>query len=210
MLFATLHRAGMGPADARDRACAWLDRAADLTSSEPLEPSLFGGYAGVAWTMTHLLPHLYDTDAEDPAGDVDEALLEVLGESPWSGDYDLIEGLVGLGVYALERLPRPAARVCLERCIDRLAELSVRSATGVTWNTPARLLLAMQREAFPEGFFNVGVAHGVPGVIALLGSVHAAGVRPAGARDLLDGAVAWTLSQRLPGGSGSRLPAMVP
>ena len=128
-LFGALHRAGLGPANAGDRAREWLDRAADLISSEALEPSLFGGYPGVAWTMTHLLPQLYGADAEDPAGDVDEALLDVLGESPWTGDYDLIEGLVGLGVYALERLPRPTARICLERCIDRLAELSVRSAT---------------------------------------------------------------------------------
>ena len=41
-------------------------------------------------------------------------------------DYDLIIGLVGIGVYALERLPRTSARECIELIVDRLDETAVR------------------------------------------------------------------------------------
>ena len=41
--------------------------------------------------------------------EIDEALLGPLSRTPWVGEYDLIGGLAGLGVYALERLPRASA-----------------------------------------------------------------------------------------------------
>ena len=53
------------------------------------------------------------------------------------------------------------------------------------------------RPTYPSGYFNLGVAHGVPGVIGLLGGMCAAGVAAAPARRLLDGAVAWLLAQKL-------------
>ena len=57
-----------------------------------------------------------------------------------------------------------------------------------------------QRTEAPDGYYNLGLAHGVPGVIALLGAACATGVAAGTARPLLDGAVAWLLAQRLPDG----------
>src|SRR5262249_12379647 len=54
----------------------------------------------------------------------------------------------------------------------------------------------------PHGYYNLGLAHGVPGVIALLGAACAAGVGVATARPLLDGAVRWLLAQQEPDGAG--------
>jgi lantibiotic modifying enzyme len=50
------------------------------------------------------------------------------------------------------------------------------------------------------------VAHGVPGVLPVLAQACAAGVD---ARELLDGAVAWTLAQKLPGEEESDFPYTV-
>jgi hypothetical protein len=72
------------------------------------------------------------------------------------------------------------------------------------------LLPPWKRAIWPDGYYDVGVAHGVPGVIALLGLAHAAGVRPQGAGELLEQTVAWVLSHRVPGAPGSRLPSIVP
>jgi hypothetical protein len=54
----------------------------------------------------------------------------------------------------------------------------------------------------------MGVAHGIGGVVALLGAAWCAGI--AGARPLLDGAVTWLLDHRLPSGGETRCPAFVP
>jgi hypothetical protein len=53
---------------------------------------------------------------------------------------------------------------------------------------------------YPDGYYNVGLAHGVPGVIATLARIHEAGVARPRAAELLDGAVRWVLAQRGPAG----------
>jgi lantibiotic modifying enzyme len=188
-----------------DEAAAdrWLDRAIDAVSDQPMEASLYGGLTGVGWAATHvgkLLPNLVREDVNE---EIDETLLEHLGQSPWPDEYDLIGGLVGIGVYALERLApgadatRLAAVACLERVIDHLAQTAQHQPEGITWWTDPAWLIPETREKFPRGYYNLGLAHGVPGVIALLGCACAAGVAEDKARPLLDGAVRWLLAQQM-------------
>jgi hypothetical protein len=216
-------------------AAALLERATESLAAVPLPPDLYGGFSGVAWTAEHLYaPRFADTDAdtdaaatataaqaseeesaEDPLADIDSALLTYLDHSPWTSDYDLIRGLAGLGVYALERLPRPSALACLGKIVDRLSETAERGPQGVTWHTSPQLLPDWQRELFPTGYYNLGVAHGVPAVLALLGATcaaaerlaaagdPAAGALAARARPLLDDAMRWFLAQRLRPGEPS-------
>jgi hypothetical protein len=173
-----------------------------------MSAGLYQGFVGIAWAAEHV-NKLLTTAEDNPTEAVDEALPEYLDHSPWSRDYDLINGLVGVGVYALERLPRPGAAAYLERVIDRLAERAERSRGGITWHTPAELLISEQRVQYPRGYYNLGVAHGVPGVIALLGAACAAGVALAKARPLLRGAVSWLVRQQLPARAGSRFPSLL-
>src|SRR5262249_5555269 len=107
---------------------------------------------------------------------------------------------VGLGVYALER--RPVAAAILERVIDHLAATAERCPEGTTWWTNPAWLLAETREKHPGGYYNLGLAHGVPGVIALLGAACATGVSADQARPMLGDAVRWLLAQQAPDGAG--------
>jgi lantibiotic modifying enzyme len=202
VLFAYLAQARSEPGDA-DIALGFLNDAVEAVASVPMSDALYSGFTGVAWAVAHLQERLSLPTEEDPNEAIDEALLDSLNRSPWPGEYDLISGLVGLGVYALERLPRPTARACLERVIARLAEMAERGEHGTTWFTPPERLPDWQRERCPRGYYNLGLAHGVPGVIALLGGACAAGVARAEAQPLLQGAVEWLLHQKLPEGAGS-------
>jgi len=157
-----------------------------------------------------------EEDAEDPLAEIDAALLRYLDHSPWTADFDLIRGLAGFGVYALERLPRPSAIACLTKIVDRLAETAEHGPQGTTWHTAPELLPDWQRKIFPGGYYNLGVAHGVPAVVAMLGATAAAAGRvgaagdPAAAalagraRSLAEGALRWLLAQQLPPGEASR------
>ena len=51
---------------------------------------------------------------------------------------------------------------------------------GITWRTDPAWLPDETRQKFPRGYYNTGLAHGVPGVIALLGLACAAGVEEKG------------------------------
>jgi lantibiotic modifying enzyme len=123
--------------------------------------------------------------------------------------YDLISGIVGIGVYFLERLqsPRaaPVASDCLALIVERLAELASHSSAGTTWLTNPGHLPEWQRAVAPNGYYNLGVAHGVPGVIALLGQVCRANIGGPRARQLLARSIDW-LFARSHTGAGSRFP----
>jgi class I lanthipeptide synthase len=237
------YRAGRGgepgAAGDSDAAALLLERCTEALATTPLAPDLYGGFSGVAWTAEHLYgprfaaapaptspgtetpqtpetPGGAEDDAEDPLAEIDAALLRYLDRSPWTADYDLIRGLAGFGVYALERLPRPSAIACLTKIVDRLAETAEHGPEGTTWHTAPELLPDWQRAIFPRGYYNLGVAHGVPALIAMLGAAAAAAGRmgaagdPAAAdlagraRSLGEGASRWLLAQQLPPGNASR------
>jgi lantibiotic modifying enzyme len=196
--------------ESRNAAPRYVKDAAASVAEKPMLPSLYSGLIGVGWAMAHLEGRLSGLDAEDDVAEIDEVLWQHLEQSPWPDDYDLISGLVGFGVYALERLAKnpvseresgsTTAVACLERVIDRLAETAEHRNEGVTWWTNPKWLPSPTREQFPEGYYNLGLAHGVPGVIALLGLVCSRGIECGRVRSLLEGAVSWLLAQRQPGG----------
>jgi len=139
LLFAFLARARPGEGH-EERASAHLDAAIDALATQVMDDSLYAGFTGVAWVTEVLLLTLPDDggggdsdgdgDGDDLNEDVDEALLELLARSPWRRDCDLVSGLAGHAVYALERLRRPSARECLERILDRLEESAERRDGG--------------------------------------------------------------------------------
>ncbi|HZF08571.1 MAG TPA: lanthionine synthetase C family protein [Thermoanaerobaculia bacterium] len=192
-----------------ETAMGFLEQAIEGTGEMAVSAGLYSGFAGVAWTLEHLLGRLFDPDGEDPGEEIATALQGLLARSPWQGDYDLISGLVGFGAYALERLPRPGGRECLEQIVARLSETAEPGAAGITWHTPPERVGPVQAEQFPAGYYNLGVAHGVPGVIALLGEAEVAGLAAevaAEARRLRQGAAAWIATQQLPPGAPSLFP----
>jgi hypothetical protein len=194
---------------AADRAAELVEKAADELASTPMAPNLYAGFPGISWTMEHLQGRLFESapegedDGEDPMLEIDEALLGPLRRAPWLGEYDLIGGLAGLGVYALERLPRPSAASLLEQVVERLAELAEEMPDGAAWYSAAERIPEWQREFHPKGYYNLGVAHGLPGVLPVLAGACAAGVAVERARPLLDSSVRFLLARRLDPGSPS-------
>jgi len=195
--------------DDGENAACFLEEAVQAVAARSMRPSLYSGFTGVAWATAHLQKQLGDVEEEPTYKALDEALLAHLSESPWRDDYDLISGLVGFGVYALERLPHPMAIEILKRVVERLNETAERNAEGITWLTPPELLTPWQREISPNGYYNLGLAHGVPGVIALLGHAYAAGIARAQVEPLLEGAIDWLLAQKLPSSAHSIFPSWV-
>lgn len=185
---------------------AALDRAVDAVAEQRMNPGLMQGFPGIAWAIDHLGHNDGDEDANEV---VDDALIEMLGNARGAGLYDLVSGLVGIGIYALERLPAASGRRLLELVVQRLGDWSQPAAPGVTWYTPPELIPPSARERVPEGYYNLGLAHGVPGAIAVLAHAHRLGVERATAAALLDGAVEWIVAQALPEGGRATWPYFV-
>lgn len=192
------------PADEAGRALG----AAIARIGDRNQPGLYGGAARIAFAVGHLS----DGDDADTACEmIEHSLLRFL-ERP-SEMYDLVSGLVGIAVPVLQRITDgkaspssdPVARIILEQ-LERLARPM---PAGVAWHTPPRLLPAWQRELAPEGYINLGLAHGIPGVVAILARYISAGVEVERARSLLEGAVEYLRSAAAPK-IGHRYPAWLP
>jgi hypothetical protein len=209
LFWSYLAQAGGGE-DCEEMALTCVDRAVDSLSGQWLAPMLYVGYPGVAWMVEHLQGRLLTTDeGEDPGEEIDEALLRHLDRPSGDGEFDLIMGLAGLGVYALERLPSPgAARAaeCLERVVGHLEATAERRPEGAAWRTPPERQWGDLIDQAPNGSFNLGVAHGSPGVIGVLAGACAAGVAVERARPLLEDAVSWILAHKLEDRSLSTFP----
>ena len=202
-----------GDAAHAEQADQFLEHAVEALATSPSGPALYGGFTGVAWIAEHLDSVLSegqepDADGDDMNGEIDEAVLAML-DAPWDGHYDLITGLVGLGVYALERVPRPSAVRCVEAIVDRLHETAESLGDEITWFTLPEMLPPRHREMYPRGYHNLGVAHGVPAVIGFLADACRLDIRAERARPLLDGAVRWVLSRQFPERRGARYPTVI-
>ena len=171
-------------------------------------PGLYGGAARVAFAVGHLSA---GEDADTACAMIERSLLRYVAEP--TEVYDLISGLVGLAVPVLQRIADGKASASSEPLargiLDRLEHMARPMETGVAWFTPPGLLPDWQREIAPDGYINLGLAHGVPGVVAILARYVAAGVEVARARVLLDGAVAYLRSVAGPV-SGARYTAWLP
>jgi lantibiotic modifying enzyme len=177
--------------DHAEIACRFLDHAME-TVAQYRDASLFRGLAGVGWVYEHLQGAVFDPpdDEDSPCEAIDSALHRAVGA--WHGSYDLVDGLVGIGVYALARLPAPRAAACLDAVIDRLAQLAEHHGDRVAWLTAAEhLSFEARAQRADAGVYNLGVAHGIPGVIAFLARACSASSRP-----LVDGALTFLRAQR--------------
>ena len=174
---------GRGYAEASKEA---LRNAIAAVSRQPLGPGLMQGFTGVAWTIAHL------ADSTAP-GAADEALTDLLRRDAWRGGYDHVSGLVGVGVYALER--RRQGTELLELVVARLCGRAECHNGTATWFTPKAELHPSVHERVPNGYYNLGMAHGVPGVAAVLAGALSAGIEEAG--PLLDATVNWIAGETL-------------
>jgi hypothetical protein len=147
-----------------------LDAAFEGVAAQPLGPQLYQGFTGVAWAG-----ELLTGEAQDA---LDEPLLDLLAGKPWPGDYDLIVGLAGLAVWALDAVPRPASEDALARIVEHLCELSQETPHGRRFWTAPALLPAHQLAVYPRGYENFGAAHGQPAALAALAEAVAAGTLP--------------------------------
>lgn len=181
-----------------ERAFNHLNEAIDEAAERMDSMWLFGGLTGLGWIMANLSEVFFDQDQTENCASVDELLNEHLSQPGWQSHYDLILGLVGHGVYALERQQQAAvsATEISTRVINKLWETAERDGQQITWHTSPALLPEWQSQICPNGYYNLGLAHGVPGIIALLGKNISAGIEMERSRHLLEGAVRWLLAQK--------------
>ncbi|HEX7837958.1 MAG TPA: lanthionine synthetase C family protein [Kofleriaceae bacterium] len=174
----------------RPSADARLNSALNAIGARPPTISLFAGLSGVSWLIDHSVD---ENEAGALMAHFDAALLRYLDVPRWQERYDLISGLVGVGVYAAGCRSERAARIA-DHVLSHLEATAIADGAGTTWRIPPHCLPPPRRARFPDGAIDLGVSHGVPGIIGMLAQFVNAGVQQHRSRRLLRSAVAWLMN----------------
>jgi lantibiotic biosynthesis protein len=175
-----------------------LRGALDTSFPEDLRPSLMHGRTGIVWIARQLAQHMDANELECVTDEVEDLLLARLAAETMPEGFELFQGIVGYARFGLDAAGRPKARRIAERAISRLADLADADGDGVRWWTaPPRRPHARH--------IRLGLAHGVPGSIAILAEACRDDISAEIARPLLDRAVRWLLAQRNPEGISTSL-----
>jgi class I lanthipeptide synthase len=153
-----------------------IDRAIERVAREASPLRLYDGLVGVAWVVAHL--------GGDGDAAIDDAVRDAVSRATPESPFELLYGLAGLGAYLVER--RASG---IELLVARLADAVLRPR-------PASELGDGLRARFRGGFHDLGIAHGITGVIAVLAQAQAAGLAPPSAAQLVTRAVVWLRAWR--------------
>jgi hypothetical protein len=164
---------------------------------------LHGGLAGAGWVLAHV------AGDEPVLRDIDETLIAALGRDRWQADLDLSLGLAGMAVYFLERMPTSRARAGIQAVVGHLEREARITDHGITWARPAARRSVASLERSPGDLYDTGAAHGVAGIVSVLGRITALGDVAPSAAMLCDGGLQWLAAQRRDETTTTRFPSFV-
>ncbi len=169
------------------------------TAADPYDMSLFSGLAGIGFAAVQLaagrpryegLLKTVDTRL-GPHVELAARRLASADGCP-ARDHDLVSGLTGVGVYLLARHEQGGGDdEPLIQALSGLARLLADRGHPRRWHTPFDLATGSLRGAYPNGHHNCGLAHGVPGPMALLSIALLAGVEVPESRQAIEATAAW-------------------
>lgn len=179
MLEATLYRTTGLALHAR-RSLLLRDRIIDLLQSTFQCAGLWTGLAGALYAFEYtrqFAPELISLEIVEFIGDTDAHLVSLANKNSERLPYDLIGGLCGVGAYSLMRSDGGAARRIYGAIEAALVSRAVPMEGGLTWlTTPRFASTGIDLSTSPEGYIDFGIAHGTPGVAAMMAGALARGV----------------------------------
>lgn len=173
---------------------------------------LFSGAAAIAFaarTMARrpgdyrtLLDGLTPRIRQAAAGRVTELRADLAaGAGLRAHTYDAVSGAAGLGRLLLALEPDQPALADLLAALVELAEPS--GGVLPRWWVAGGPGLPGADPTYPRGHLNLGLAHGIPGPLALLALAWLRGVRVPGQDEAIDALASWLAARRAPAGRDS-------
>ena len=131
--------------------------------------SLGSGISGIGMSFELIQKVLDDTSNINQ--EIDKALLKMLQNFKGNGEYELLQGLTGVMLYALHRLEHSTGQVLLDSSLQNLLNLGSNiDSTTLVWttksNSPFKIDFTQQSE------FNLGTAHGNTGTLGVFIKIY--------------------------------------
>lgn len=129
--------------------------------------------------------------------------------------FDTISGASGVGSYLLKNATDPVVAPLIEPILRFLVELAepiyINDKLVPGWFTPSKFHSATgDKSRFPVGSFNCGMAHGIPGPLALLSIAYNNGIEVPGQYRAIENITEWLLDSQEEDEWGSYWPHIIP
>lgn len=152
------------------------------------------GPAAYRSVLTTLTPRLADA-AVERAWHLRTA--RAAGTGVAAHQYDAVSGVAGLARLLLALDPRgPALRHCLEALTDLAEPAATGHGTLPGWWSAAGPGRDVPSPDYPRGHLNLGLAHGIPGPLAVLALALEQGVRVPGQEEAVARLAGWLVQRR--------------
>lgn len=131
--------------------------------------NLSSGLSGIGWFLEYINQAQAGNYDIDLCEDIDRILLETVGISPWAGEIEMVLGLSGLSVYSARRQKKSLQIIFYEKLISQYEGLATQvTEDTLTWQQPQHSIFRLNKSDLNKAEFNIGLAHGVVGIIAAI------------------------------------------
>jgi len=198
----------------------YLRLAAQSTQQQPLQtPGLYDGTSGFGLILSAFC--MDEPRYQQTSQSIQTATAQLALEKRWkrrtlgvdANDYDVISGVAGIVGY-LVSLSSPTVQTeeAILKLIGYLIWLSAEDHPGYkNWFvTPELFPMESYREEYPDGYFNLGLSHGIPGPLAALAVAWKAGYRIPGQREAIESLSQWIVARQIKDEWGINWPAALP
>lgn len=155
------------------------------------------GEPGIGWVVEHLAGNQFiDLDTNEILASVDGFIRKQMQKKLDEGVYDLLNGAIGDGMYALARSSKIAINEWISNLLAGLDNSAYRESSGeIAWKS-----VIYDLEHKPSGI-NLGLLYGVSGVVAYLSKLVKHDLHKEKALELLNGVVPFILKCAIPPGA---------
>lgn len=185
----------------------------EIERSKMMNCSLFTGLAGVCFGISQASRNrtrytsMLKTLEQLLISQIEEKIIPVVLESVNSSTpirpdlYDVISGLAGIGAYALDSLYSIEMRRLLEKILIILIRITeniyIKGHFVPGWYVQKEdLYLEEDKIDYPNGNFNLGLSHGITGILAILSKAKLEGVVVEGQITAINKVAKWLKDKR--------------
>jgi lantibiotic modifying enzyme len=162
--------------------------------------NLSNGLSGLGWFIEYINQAQAENYDVELCEDIDNILLETVGIKPWPGEIEMVQGISGLSVYSALRQKKCQKLNFYEKLISQYEALAIQvTEDTLTWQQPQHSLYRLNKTDPNKAEFNIGLAHGVVGIIAAILPALSYPTLYNRSKKLLKKSCDWLLQQQLEG-----------
>jgi len=132
-------------------------------------PDLSSGLSGQGWFLEYLNQGQGSDYDPELCEEIDSILHNTLSTDTWSGEIEMVLGLSGIAIYAGRRQLQSGSAELFDKLIGHFESIAIQTGDNtLAWPQPDNSVYRFNKDDLERPEFNLGLAHGVPGIIAAI------------------------------------------